>query len=67
METKELYVLTLLLKDGTEKNVFCVGISNTKKAARILKKEYQIDIVYYNKAITCFDGYLAHGEYLGQL
>lgn len=67
METKELYVLTLLLKDGTEKNVFCVGMSNAKKAAKILKKEYQIDTIYYNEAITCFDGYLTHGEYFGQL
>lgn len=67
METNKLYVLTMLLKDGTEKNVFCVGISNAKKAAKILKKEYKIDIIYYNEAITCFDGYLAHGEYLGTL
>lgn len=67
METNKLYVLTLLLKDGTEKSVFCVGMSNAKKAAKILKKEYSVGIIYYNQAITCFDGYLAHGEYLGQL
>lgn len=66
META-IYNLTLYVSEGYSREVSCVGMDKTRKAADALKSEWPSATISCHRCSTCKNGFLTNESYIGRL